>query len=345
MISIKSAVFNFSSENHINILGSTDGLSFESGTHKSHLFTTLRSNYINGLVESDKNMIFITDITEVRRLKLDQNDCVIIDEVNYAPSSLEYLLQCVRDSNAYVIVIGRMYVKQLQCSVDAIYALKYENGCFSVDTVFKNVKSTNLHADDIECEDNVSVASLYAELLDVDNVSPVCGRGNFFRFASKYKCPLLIADKPKFGQNLLTLIYLLKNKYKEVKTKYLLLFLPDSFEEIICEASKDTELQFLYSREDYFDGEDYYEALAATIDGWNKKHVSKSLKYLREVLDFENTNIMQDLYKFYNNDTVTKASRCYVLDIDKIKINDYVIENSDYKVHTAKDYATESHLF
>lgn len=53
MISIRCDVFEFTSENHINILGAKNGLIFDSGTHKSHLMAVLGEYQTDGALESN----------------------------------------------------------------------------------------------------------------------------------------------------------------------------------------------------------------------------------------------------------------------------------------------------
>lgn len=135
MIEIKCDFFEFHSDYHVNILGAKNGLVFDSGTHKSHLVAMLQKDLDNDLVYSNKNLVIIQNVSDLSNRLVNSDDCFIVDELNMRPRILEELLQKVREANAYLITIGRISVKQMECSVDAIFALEYDSGQFSVSKV------------------------------------------------------------------------------------------------------------------------------------------------------------------------------------------------------------------
>ena len=318
MIKIECDIFHLCTEDHVIILGAEDGLVFDSGTHKSHFITELIRYRNNRKIVSNCVLIIEDTVDNLIGFEFTEKHCIVIDEANFAPHDLEDLFERIRAANAYLMIVGRICIKQLECSVDAIYLLKYHGGNFYTRRLFSNVSQIDRTPDQIACEDNVAIANVYAEALEVDNVVPVCGRGNFYKYIRKYANPMIIADKPKFGQNLLTLLYMLKINHTD--TRNLILFLPDCFEEIICELAADNIEAKLCSSDNVFDKELFYEMLAKQVTCWDKHHVTRSMKELRKCLDFSDSEILKDLCNLYYCRTVTNASRCYLIELDNVKI-------------------------
>ena len=306
MVEIKCDILECAFVEHINIIGSYDGLIYDSGTCKSFLFESLRDQQIQHKLKSNCNIRFVDSPYTLSGLQLNQSDCIVIDEANFAPEEIDQLLHAIRQVNAYFIVIGRLFVKQLEYSVDAIWQMRYTNDVFELSKAFDNVQSCDKYCNIIACEDSTPVASIYADILGED-VIPVRGRSNFYKYIKNEFVAFIIADKPKFGQELLNLIY--RAMSGKSKTKYLVLFLPSCFEEIVCElggiekhANLDTSFDF--------------EELAMKDCDWNKNNTVESVRSLRFNCDISKSLILSDLYKFYYGHNVNNCSRCYVVALE-----------------------------
>lgn len=314
MIRIASDAFDFECGEHVIILGNMDGLIFDSGTYKSFLFATLVHAQNSNRLKSNCRVRLVDSPYTLADVALNSADCVIIDELNFAPNEVNLLLDTVRRANAYLIVIGRIFIKQLEYSVDAIFTFRYSENKFTVRQYFLNSHSQPFHADIAACEDSTSVAGVYSRALG-DEVVPVRGRSHFFKFVKKYGTAFLIADKPKFGQDLLDIIY--RAKAGDSGIRHLVLFLPDCFEEIVCEVAGAVSLE---EEIDYFDREQYYERLAETITQWNKSNVTKSVADICDMFDMGSSEILKDLERYYHQMEVLDDSRCYVIDLDEVNI-------------------------
>lgn len=158
-------------------------------------------------------------------------------------------------------------------------------------------------------------------MLDYDSIQVANGRSNFYKYVRDYGIAFLIADKPKFGQDLLSLIYQLKSNNYPVR--YLILFLPDCFEEILYEAAENAGIiQNKLNREAYFDSEIYYEKAIEVLEQWDKRKVARSIAELRTILQFDQTEILQDMKRFFENEDVYHPSRCYICDLDQVHITE-----------------------
>ena len=67
---------------------------------------------------------------------------------------------------------------------------------------FQNTDQVELMPDIVACEDSTSIAAIYSGMLDTE-VHPAFGRSNFFRIIKENQIAFIIADKPKFGSDLL----------------------------------------------------------------------------------------------------------------------------------------------
>ncbi|MDD7332930.1 MAG: hypothetical protein PUG70_00885 [Lachnospiraceae bacterium] len=317
MIRIKCEVLDFSFEDHISIIGNSDGLLFDSGTYKSFLYQSLYDQQKLNKLESNCNVHFIDSPYVLSGIELKSSDCIVIDEANFAPEGLNELMQSVRKGNAYLIAIGRIYVKQFEYSVDSIYTFEMKNGMFAMHKYFENAIVQKNICDVVVCEDSSVVAALYSKVINDDVVS-ANGRSNFYRNIKQSNNAFLIADKPKFGQELLYLIYRIKNSNSCVKK--LLLFLPSCFEEIICEVARLTS--FDYECSNSFDLEMYYEKIACEKLGWDKRKVAKSFFLLETKYDFLSSKILKDLQLFYSNMPVQEEKYYYEIAIDDVNLFD-----------------------
>lgn len=126
---------------HINLIEGKSTHIGDSGEYKSFLYETLSEYYENGKIQSDKNLHFFNKIRSASNINFTSEDCIILDEANYVPALLNDLLELIRNTKAYLIIIGRLYLKQLEYSVSAIYSVEYKNERFSLNRTF--LPSTN----------------------------------------------------------------------------------------------------------------------------------------------------------------------------------------------------------
>lgn len=335
MISIDCDVLHVCFDDHVNVIGSKDGLIFDSGTRKSFLFEMLKEQQVLKKLKSNCSIRFADSPYVLAGISLKGNDCIVIDEANFAPKEFDQLFQQVREANAYLIVIGRMYIKQLEYSVDAIYQFSYENGIFEIERAFHNVNSHKENIKLITCEDSTAVASVYTEVLEQD-VIPARGRSNFFKYIKSKDTVFVVADKPKFGAELLNLIYRCKTFTSAVNK--ILLFLPSCFEEIVC------ELYGLTTGEtSAFDLEEYFEDLASKECGWDKDNTALSVKKVRVSADFCDSYILHELKDFYEGKELDSSLRCYNVNLDDIEVE--LSEENIIKVAIHRDTVDKMRAF
>lgn len=319
MIKIWCDLFSFESEEHVILWSGKDNLALNSGTHKSHLFAIMEAKLLDKQMFASKNLILLNDVTNAHNLKFSDEDCLILDEANYSPSKLDIIFRKIRDANAYMIVIGRLFIKQLEYSVGAIYEFEYNAQHIEFRAVFSQTHKGCSRHDLIVCEDSTQVASVYAETLRED-VRPVYGRSNFYSNIKRSGEPLLIADYPKFGADLVKLLYKIFSDAVRTRMNDITLFCPDCFEKIVCEvaALNNVELPNL-NTEDYFDAEYYYEALAENIPLWNKSKVAASVIDMQKVWDFSKAKTLQELYSFVYKGDEDISTHCY-----RINLSDFM---------------------
>lgn len=318
MIKIECEIFNFESHDHVNVLGCEQGLVFDSATRKTFLFRSLQSQQNLGHLRANCTVRLVDSPYTLSGISFTSEDCVIIDELNFAPREIDALLASIKRAHAYLIVIGRILINQLEYSVDAIYAFAYDSGKFHVNRYFSNVPQQSCLAEAIICEDSTSIAAVYSQALEQE-VIPACGRSNFYKFIKQNEIAFVIADKPKFGQDLLNLIY--RAKVSGSKLQYLIMFLPACFEEVVCEVAADT-IQDVSKQDktDFFDEEQYYEYLAEKKAGWDKRNVTKSVVAIMNMLNLKNSAILEDMQLFYHGCKVKDDTRCYVCNISDVDI-------------------------
>ena len=88
MAEIKCDILDCAFVEHINIIGSYDGLIYDSGTCKSFLFESLRDQQIQHKLKSNCNIRFVDSPYTLSGLQLNQSDCIVIDEANFAPEEI-----------------------------------------------------------------------------------------------------------------------------------------------------------------------------------------------------------------------------------------------------------------
>lgn len=167
-------------------------------------------------------------------------------------------------------------------------------------------------ADSGLCFDSAPIATLYSAVLDTD-VVPAFGRSRFYSVIKNERTALIIADKPKFDPDLLSLLYRLQNSSVET----LLLFCPECFEEILCEVCHVDITK--YDMRDFFDAELFFEKAADSLPDWNKKKLARSVEQLlRQQFHFEDSGIMQDIKKFYDDEIVVHDTYCYEIQLSEL---------------------------
>lgn len=312
MIDLRSDYFCYTFKHHVNIVGGTKKFCFDSGTNKTRFYDMLLGLYDAGKLESNKKLVFIDHANQVGAIDISTDSCIILDEVNFAPSGYDNLFEKVKEKNAYLITIGRMFVKQLVCSVDALYRLKLEEGKFSVEPLFSNSCDSKVSTD-IFCEDGATIATIYSQYFNTE-IIPVGGRSKFYRNIKKCKNPLLIADKPKFSIDLLEILHSMYTKTNSIES--LKLYLPACFEQLVLQAScpsiyEENVQQAMTA----FDSEDFYEKLLKeSVNWWNKNDLVESTRYVLDNVDLTKSALLQDLLVFARG-TLSKPTTCtYVVD-------------------------------
>lgn len=347
MITIDCEVGSFTFTEHVNIIGGVESVGYDSGTHKSHFYSLLEDQQRLKRLKSNKKIHFVNSLESFNSLDitLSSDHCIIADELNFDPNGLDKLFRKVRAGNAFLIAIGRMYIKQFEYSVDAIWKLERDMNKFNISRVFENVIRHNLIVKTVACEDSASIAAIYSELLDCD-VFSVNSRSAFLSYCKKDNI-FIIADKPKFGQELLNLIYMSHIKNKPTKT--IILYLIDGFEEIICELANLDSSTLL--SENFFDKEYYYEELAKQEPLWNKKKVAASIFALHSKYNFNDSRIVRNLIDFYKGNGVLDFDNCYCINIDSnlhLVYNNYDNDKSiimDSLKKSILNTGSESHIF
>lgn len=306
-IELKGDIIDFKSEFHINVIeGSINRLS-DSATYKTFLFSSLSSAYENRQISSNCELFFDLTMRGVSSHLLTSNSCLILDEANYEPRELDKLLQLVRQTGCYLIMIGRMYIKQLEYSVDAMWHVVYDGKRFRLEQLLKPNANDKTYST-VACEDSTSVAAIYTECLLRETI-PVFGRSNFFKVVKKnYNNCLLIADRAKFGPELLNLVLKIRDKLvlNEIELD---LYLPQCFEEIclelVDEVPKVLDPQF-------FDYEEFFEnQLSDILNDWNKSNLTRSILQLRSHYDFNKSRIILDLKDIVDGTSNSKFNMFY----------------------------------
>lgn len=311
MIEISCDFMYFRSEAHVIVWNGKDNLAFDSGTGKTFLFRELLGLDSQHRLYSNKHLIMSDDVRVLSTMSYTSDDCVIIDEANLKPHHLYDLFCKIRDANAYIIVMGRLLIAQLEYAVNSIYEFELDvDREFSIinhvylNEAFQNSTRKSVQNDIVVCEDSRSVADIYSNTLGI-GVTAAYGRSKFYGIVKSFRSPLLIVDLPKFGTDLIQLIHNLGQDATEVANVCLTLFCPDCFEQILCEVAEyyDEKLPDL-NVGDFFDREFFYERKAKGIQQWSKSNVGRSLNSIQKVWDFCVSNTLQELCNLIRNGTV-----------------------------------------
>lgn len=316
MIEIKGTGIDFRFDHHVNLIGGADFL--DSGNGKTRLYEHMLKLFNNGLLYANKTLVFMPTIESAKIISLDSSICLILDEVTFSPEQLNELFMIIKNSDSNVIVVSRLFVKQFECSVDAIYRLSCNSqGNFILDRYFKNGLG-NKRTDVIVCEDATSIAFVYTDALQ-ENVIPANGKDLIYKHIKRSKNPLVIADKPKFGISLLNLVY----KCAGSTTETIQCFLPSCFEEIVLEIEFPEQygnvMQQAYVA---FDAENAIEDyLNDKSDVWDKEHTAQSVKDLVNTYDLSKSSVLGELAELYQG-KAKLSDRMYCIDVAQSDIKD-----------------------
>ena len=132
MIVIDCEILHAEFPDKVNVITGENSIGNSSGRGKTFLFSRLKELWERREVECNKRLVLLENVAMIRDMAIDDDRCFILDEANFAPKDLEYLLWLAQTTGGSLIVIGRMYVKQLTYSVDAIYGLKYDGERFEL---------------------------------------------------------------------------------------------------------------------------------------------------------------------------------------------------------------------
>lgn len=317
MISIKGGNVDLTFYHHVNIVAGSKGLGLDSGENKSYLFSVLEEYQNNGLLETNVELVLLSSVESAKNIKITPDTCILIDEANFAPKHLEWLFNEIKASNAYLIVLGRLNVKSLEYSTDAIYKLNFIEGQFTISQFFQN-KCVEKCIDNYYTEDSTSVAAIYTNFLE-EEVQPVSGKNRFFKFIKNDREVLIIADKPKFGSVLITLLYQCLSGGSKLEKIHA--FFIESFEQVVCSVVFEDYANILNEAKNSFDSETFLETfLAENLDEWNKKKLVSSLKEISKKYNFNESCVLKDLKEFCDSkDFCTENTYEFNLSSDEFK--------------------------
>lgn len=285
--------------------------------------------------------------------------------MNFNPKEINFLFTQLKNINGYVIIIGRMKVKQMQYAINAIYYLESKMPPFTLKQAFIGLENNSgTSFDKVFTEDSVTVAKIYSEQLGIE-VQTVGSNSRFFKEIRKIKNlkkPLLIADNSKFGPSFLELL----EKLDLTQFDFIGLFVPACFEEVLLSSIEDQDLSVFHHISDgtkftVFDSEDYCEAeLLKVCPKYRKKTLTPFITCMKAKkqctpcnFNLENSSLIELFLQMINNLLFTyKGSRviCYSLDAKKLRDiksidNNYVdvIETDPSTIDIIKTNNTEDH--
>lgn len=324
-IKVDTQIYRF--YHHVNIIGGPGAEALDSGVRKSYFFSELERLATEKNLESNMPLWLIDRASLVGDVSIiTSNMCVIMDEANFSPNDINRIFERVREVNAYLITIGRLFIKQIEYSVDAVYEVNMD---LQLVKKFVNKTSNSVVFDVATTEDSAAVAYLYGTVLPVE-VIPVLGRSRFFKYIKDSSKPLLIADRAKFGGELLLLLERLN---KESYVGVLSLFLPESFEEIVLDIIG-------YDYKDFpdteFDKEVLYEKiLKEEIPWWNKNKLSNSVEYLTGKYSIRQSSLLKKLIAIFNGVGCEYFYQEHILSEEEQEILDMIPESAFKKYKNA----------
>jgi len=280
MIRISSGVLSYEFGHHINVIGGYRSAGEKSGVYKTMLYSMLEDANINGQVVSNMPLVFLNNITVLSQLQVTPDVCYLIDEVNFSPNNFNNFFAKLRHVNGFAIIIGRMRIKQIDYSVDAIYSLDSAVPPFNLSKVFVRMSTFRSIENDLYVtEDSKVVADYYSQKTGYTFVA-ASGKDRIYKYLKKAKNPFIIADNAKFGNVLLNI---LERRYN---LDTIDLFLPVCFEEFllnsgfrVLEVSEHVENNIPLN---YVDGESFCEKCVSEHCGnvYSKSNMSGFIKCL-----------------------------------------------------------------
>lgn len=201
MIRIESDIVTFSFEHHVNVIGGFKDVGLKSGSYKTALFVDLLNAWREGKIVSSHELVFLDDSINLNAIEIDSHYCYIIDELNFAPYSFEKFFEKIGKANGYAIVIGRLFIKQINYEVSAVYTLTKKTAPYELEPIFEvlNAKKGSVW-EQLITEDSEHVAKFYSDNLNTV-VTPANGKNRILKTIKGIKVPFIIADNPKFGYN------------------------------------------------------------------------------------------------------------------------------------------------
>lgn len=269
MVCIKCPCLNHMFNRHVNVIGGRGDVGFNSGSDKTKLFCELSGYHANKLLECNKKIYFLSNLEIIEQLSLSPEICLVVDEANTSAQNLELLFEKVYQSEAYLILIGRLFVKQAEYSVDAIFSIEGKNPYLLKPLFVELPKKYYEEPDTIITEDSVSVAAFYSGIFERE-INSANGKNRIFRMIRDNTVAFIIADNAKFGPVLLDIL----ERAGDCKLKQLYLFTPESFEEVLLSGNDAVIDEFVESGivPDVFDLEKFCEErIAQKCKMYNKK--------------------------------------------------------------------------
>ncbi len=281
MIKISSDVLEYEFQHHINVIGGYKSTGEKSGVYKTALYAVLEAANINSRLKSNIPLVFLDNTTVLPQIHVTNEVCYIIDELNFSPNNFNDFFGKLKKVNGFAIVIGRMKIKQINYSVDAIYVLDNTIPPFKLSKAFVNInKHAYIDNDIYITEDSKSIAEYYTEKTGY-SFCAASGKDRIYKYLKHKKSPFVIADNPKFGNILLDII----ERRDNLET--LDLFLPACFEEFMLSSDFNVDDVKKHIKDNIqlnqVDGETYCESLLLAHCGniYSKSNISEYINCIK----------------------------------------------------------------
>lgn len=317
----------------VNVIGGTDGFGMNSGMQKTHLFNSLQDGINNGVESCNYRVVFLSGMFEDEILDINEPLVYVVDEMNLSLKKNTKIFRSVEGTNKYLIAIGRLFIPQLQYSIDSIYSIDLlDNKFYLKNSIgFESRNRMNEIYSGIT-EDNENTALFYNRLLrdfDVNaTVVPACGKDKVPRLVwamGSLSKVFLIVDNPKFGSILMRIIERIDNN----NVNSLLIFAPDCFEELLLGFFDSEPLSEFVSNgiplDDIDDAETVCEHLIRDyLPVYSKKSQTKFWDYFysSELVDCFKVNpiiqILEDLFTGNSSYPMCEKRLCFELDVNTI---------------------------
>lgn len=342
MIKISSNVLKYEFEHHINVIGGYKSTGEKSGVYKTALYTMLEDANANGQLVSNMPLVFLDNVTILSQIQVVNTVCYLIDELNFSPNNFNDFFSRLVKVNGFAIVIGRMKIKQINYSVDAIYTLDSPVPPFKLSKAFVTIsRPGSIDNDFYITEDSQAVANYYSEKTCY-RFCAASGKDRIHKYLKDKKHPFIIADNAKFGNVLLDIV----ERRENLET--LDLFLPLCFEEFLLNSDfkVDDILEHITGniQPGYIDGESYCESLLHAHCGeiYSKSNMSKYIECINGELKcnvcdikMENSELFTLLLEHLSHKKeysyLGSRSICYT--IYKNDFNQYIENKNDINVN------------